>query len=236
MEDIIKVWKQYGIEGVIVAGLGLIVTGLLKSGKIGRFFSKISDRLLERVMERSSDENIMRSQINESNIVNHDIFNYIDFWMYSKVPAMKFSTDYRTAVFRKYLTVYLKCYKKELKRVVDSGEYKEMDSSELWKTMIDLLNQIVYQYESQSREQGIPDVVINKMKVKNNDTIQLTMDLIESVVNSQFYESENNYLKVYSIQNIILSVLESTISNSDFICNSINGELKGLTMDGFTEP
>ena len=112
MEDIIEVWKQYGIEGVIVAGLGLIVTGLLKSGKINRFFSRISDRLLERVMESSSDENIMRSHINESNIVNHDIFNYIDFWMYSKVPAMKFSTDYRTAVFRKYLTVYLKCYKK----------------------------------------------------------------------------------------------------------------------------
>jgi len=74
------------------------------------------------------------------------------------------------------------------------------------------------------------------MKAKNNDTIQLTIDLISNVSNSQFYESDDNLLKVYSILNIILSVLENTISNSEFVCNSINGQLSGLTtFDGGKE-
>ena len=74
------------------------------------------------------------------------------------------------------------------------------------------------------------------MKAKNNDTIQLTIDLISNVSNSQFYESDDNLLKVYSILNIILSVLENTISNSEIVCNSINGQLSGLTtFDGDKE-
>jgi hypothetical protein len=78
------------------------------------------------------------------------------------------------------------------------------------------------------------------MKAKNNDTIQLTIDLIEGITNSQFYESEKNLLKMYSILNIILSILENLISSSESVCNSINGQLKGMSiMDGnrkITEP
>ena len=51
---------------------------------------------------------------------------------------------------------------------------------------------------------------------------------MEGICNSTFYNSENNLLKVYSILNIILSVLENTISHSQATCNSINGQLKGL--------
>jgi len=78
---------------------------------------------------------------------------------------------------------------------------------------------------------GIPKIIIEKMKVKNNEMINLIIDLIEGISNSSFYDSENNLLKVYSILNIILSILENTISSSDSICNSINGQLKGLTFN-----
>jgi hypothetical protein len=82
---------------------------------------------------------------------------------------------------------------------------------------------------------GIPKIIIEKMKVRNNDTISLTIDLLEGVCTSQFYASDRNLLKVYSILNILLSVLENTISSSANICNSINGQLKGLSMDGEEE-
>ena len=111
-----------------------------------------------------------------------------------------------------------------------------MDDAEIWKTFLDLMNRIVYDYEREMSDSGIPKVVIDKMKVRNNDTITLTIDLIEGVCSSQFYESDNNLLKVYSILNILLSVLENTIMNSNSVCNSINGQLKGLKFDGFTEP
>jgi len=78
------------------------------------------------------------------------------------------------------------------------------------------------------------------MRVKNSDTITLTIDLIEGICSSSFYESENNYLKTYSIFNIIMSILDNTLSNSGRVCDSINGELAGLSFnDGgriVTEP
>ena len=42
------------------------------------------------------------------------------------------------------------------------------------------------------------------MKVRNNDTLNLTIDLIEGICNSRFYNSKNNLLKVYSIYRQIL--------------------------------
>ena len=152
------------------------------------------------------------------------------------IPTLKFSTDYRTAVFRKYLTLYLKSYKSNILKFVTSKEYESMDEPLIIKTFLNLINMTVYDYERDFIVAGIPSIVIEKMKIKNNDNIILTIDLVEGVCSSHFYNSENNLLKVYSILNILMTILESTISNSEDICNSINGALKGMTFENYTEP
>ena len=196
--------------------------------------SSIMEKMIEKYLKKTTD--VTGANISESDVSNHDIFNYIDFWRYSKVPTFQFSTDYRTVVFRKYLFIYLSCYKSNLLKFVNSKDYKSMDSAQIRKSFLNLMNTIVYDYEKEMSDVGIPKIIIDKMKVKNNDTITLTIDLIEGVCGSQFYESENNLLKVYSILNILLSVLENTIMQSEPVCNSINGQLRGLTFDGKTEP
>jgi hypothetical protein len=65
------------------------------------------------------------------------------------------------------------------------------------------------------------------MKVKNNDNILLTIDLVEGICSSPFYNSEKNRLKVYSILNILLSVLENTVNKTEDIL-TINGALGGM--------
>ena len=233
--DLFQMFHKYGITGIILGITFLLLSGILKSNWFHGLWAKATDKIIEWfIKSRSSTEEV--KHIVESDIINHDIFNYIDFWMYSKVPTMQFSTEYRTVVFRKYLIIYLRCYKNSLADFVKDGKYKTMDQPELWKNLMNTINSIIRDYELACKEAGIPDVVISKTKSKNNDTIKLTIDLIESISNSYFYQSENNYLKIYSILNIILSVLESTMTNSELICNSINGQLKGLTMDGKKEP
>jgi hypothetical protein len=130
----------------------------------------------------------------------------------------------------------LKSYKSVLSTYVNSKEFESMDDAQICKSLLNLINSIVYDYEKEMSNVGIPKVIIDKMKEKNNTTISLMLDLIDGVCGSQFYKSENNLLKVYSILNILLSVLENTISNSESVCNSINGQLKGLTFEGKTEP
>lgn len=203
---------------------------MIKSAWMKKIYNKLTDIFVERFMkEKTKDsKSSLITNITESDITSHEIFNYINLWKYSMVPTMTFSTEYRTVVFRKYLTIYLGCYRDDLKDFLQT-DYKSMGPSEIKGAFLDLLNKIIYDYERMMVDAGIPKVIIEKMKVRNNDTINLTIDLIEGICGSNFYDSDNNYLKVYSILNIILSVLDNTISNSESTCDSINGQLAGMS-------
>ena len=243
MKDIFQYFEKHLGQSIAVTILAGVVYALVlmltKSTWFNNFMTKISDRFLDKVMKKKTEVVKIRT-ITESDILNHEIFKYIDFWMYSRVPTIQFSTEYRTVVFRKYLSIYLKKHKENIKKYVDEKKFETMDDPTLWNSLLDLINDTIYDYEKEMESVGIPKIVIEKMKVKNNDIISLTIDLISGVCDSQFYTSEKNLLKIYSILNIMLSILENTISNSDHICNSINGQLKGLKFtDGnkiFTEP
>lgn len=232
IKEIFEVW---GWPGLIISLIILLLITLLKSEFLSKIVSKFSDWIVEKFM-RNKIKDLNEKKITESDITNHDIFNYIDFWIYSKVPTIQFSTEYRTAVFRKYLTLYLKSYKTVIINYVNSKEFEKMDDAQICKSLLNLINSIVYDYEKEMINAEIPKIIVDKMKEKNNTTISLMLDLIDGVCGSQFYKSENNFLKVYSIMNILLSVLENTISNSESVCNSINGQLKGLSFEGKTEP
>jgi hypothetical protein len=236
LDELINLIEKHGVKGFVGVLIVYSLISIFKSQWFGNIFTKISDKFVERFMksETKNVDNIRK--INDSDISNHDIFNYIDFWTYSKVPTFQFSTEYRTAVFRKYLTIYLKNYKRNIEKFVADKSYETMDQPQILKAFLNLINQTVYDYEREMLETGIPPIIIEKMKVRNNDNISLTIDLVEGVCSSQFYNSENNLLKIYSILNILLTVLESTINSSEGICNSINGALKGLTFDGKIEP
>jgi hypothetical protein len=227
VNDIISLLEKYGIKGGIVAFIVIALYFIYKSKILNKFVTTLSEKYVESFMKKTGRKEIV--EINISDIENHDIFNYIDFWSYSKIPTFKFSTEYRTVVFKKYLLIYLESHKFQINNFINSKKYLTMNDSELWKSFLALINDIVYLYEKSMQDANIPQVIIDKMKVKNNDTISLTIDLIEGICNSQFYKSEDNLLKVYSILNIMLSILENTIQNSEPVCNSINGQLKGLT-------
>lgn len=228
--NIFKMVREYGIGGFLFLAIVIIGSAIVKSKWFSEWWTNKTDRIIEWFLKKNV-KNSLDSDVTESDILNHDIFNYIDFWIYSKIPTFQFSTDYRTIVFRRYLSIFLKKYKENLLDFVSQEKYQTMDQAELWKNLLNLINNIIYKYEMECESLGIPKIVISKMKSKNNDTISLTIDLIESIINSKFYQSDKNLLKMYSILNIILSVLESGITNSEVICNSINGQLKGLKIE-----
>ena len=233
--DIFDNIQGFGIGSIVVSALTVIFWIIEKTiglpSVISKIFYKIVDSFLKDKIKSISEVN----SIKETDVINHDIFNYIDYWTYSKVPTIQFSSEYRTIVFRRYLTIFLQKHKSNLQKWVHDKSFEEMDDSQLWTSLLSLINRTIYDYEKEMEVNGIPKIIIEKMKVKNNDTISLTIDLLEGVCNSQFYSTEKNLLKVYSILNILLSVLENTISSSANICNSINGQLKGLSIDGVME-
>lgn len=225
--DLYTLFKTYGLNGpmlLIITSIAFIIYLIIKNNLVGKKINGLFQKLFSEP----------KLHINISNILNHNMFNYIDFWVYSRVSAMKFSSDYRTIIFRKYLTILLMKYKDHTNQYIASKVYEKMDDAELWKSILTLINSIVYDYEREMETMGIPKIIIEKMKEKNNETITLIIDLTESVCSSEFYNSENNLLKIYTIQNVLLSVLQNVINSSVVVCNSINGSLKGqfIVVDG----
>jgi hypothetical protein len=235
--DLVTLVENHGLRGILTSAVLFGIYTLIKSEWFSNLMGKVSDWFMDKFMSNKI-KNVESSvrKINVSDIENHDVFNYIDFWTYSKVPTFQFSTEYRTAVFRKYLTIFLKNYKRNIEKFVADKSYEEMDEPQILKSFLNLINQTVYDYEREMIDVGITPVIIEKMKVKNNDNILLTIDLVEGICSSPFYDSDKNLLKVYSILNIIMSILENTVNGSEVICNSINGQLKGLTFEGKIEP
>ena len=146
--DVMKFLELYGLKGFLFLSIIVIIGSVVKSEWFGKWLSKVSDKFVERFMRNKtkSIDNQVRN-ITDSDITNHDIFNYIDFWMYSKVPTFQFSTEYRTAVFRKYLSIYLRNYKNDISSFVTSKKYQTMDQAEIWRELLNLINTIVYDYE-----------------------------------------------------------------------------------------
>lgn len=234
--DISQIIEKYGILGVLGIILIFSIISILKSKWFGNVVSNLYTSIIENFMKSKTKSSRLLKDVSESDISNHDLFNYIDYWNNSKIPAFQFSTEYRTAVFRKYLSIFLSSYKNNVQNYVECKKYQEMDRAELSTSLLNLLNVIIYDYEKEAQDVGLPKIVIDKMRLRNNSNISLTIDLIKGICSSQFYSSEKNLLKVYSILNIILSVLESAISGSENVCNSINGKLKGMIFNGKQEP
>ena len=236
IESLFDLVAEHGVLTALIVVVIFVVVMLAKANLLGDIFKGIGKKIKNRKNKKNKENNNTQIQVKESDIINHEIFNLIDFWVYSKIPTIQLSTEFRTAVFQKYLHIYFKSYKDILHIHVNDGSYKEMDNPELRQFLLKIITDIVFDYETEMRKARIPEIVISRMKAKNNDTLNLTIDLINSICDSAFYNSEHNLLKVYSFLNIVLSILENTMSHCEEVSESINGELKGLRYDGFIEP
>lgn len=226
---IVDLVTDHGLFTAIIVAIIFIIVMVAKTNSL----RKILD-LFKNIKTKSKPSSPVK--VKESDIINHEIFNLIDFWVYSKIPTLQLKTDFRNAAFKKYLHIYFRSYKDILHVYTNAAEYKKLDNSELRKDLLKLITDIVFDYESEMMKSGIPPIIISKMKEKNNEALKLTIELINSICDSDFYNSERNLLKMYSFLNIVLSILENTLSHCEEVSGNINGELRGMTFNGFTEP
>jgi hypothetical protein len=90
IDDITTLLESYGIGGGLFIILAYIIIAGIKSEWFSGFLSKVSDKFIETFMKsKTKDVDVIRN-ITDSDITNHDVFNYIDFWTYSKIPTFQF--------------------------------------------------------------------------------------------------------------------------------------------------
>jgi len=234
-EQMAEAFSKYGWKTGFFLLISTIILTLLKSQFLNTLVKKYIDKWIEKIFRKNKD-NSAKVLFKDSDILNHEIFNYIDFWLYSNIPTIKFKTEYRSAVFKKYLFIYYKQYRDSLYIFVNDGKYKDMDNATMKSNLYSLFGDIVFNYENKMRNEKLPDVVIAKMKLKNNETYTLLLELVNSVCDNHFYDTDKNMLKMFTILNILNATLEYTINVANEVCDNINGELSGREFDGFIEP
>ena len=249
LESLIELFSKTNIPSGVIGGSLALLSALL----IALFKSKVFQELLTGIFnwnfsmkgkifkpketkKTKLDEEVMEESLSEDDLLNHDIFNYIDFWLTNQIPSMTLKSRYRTAVFRKYLKIYFKTYKYKLHEYVKSREYEKYTSVELRKSIFDLFLNITKAMENDMMSNDIPNVIITKMKHAHRSRNELALESTISVCDRNIYDTKLNRMKVYSILGLIYPILDNTITNIEPVCDNLNGELGGLSIDGFTEP
>lgn len=235
LKDLFDLFSVFGKWGAPIALLLYVCFVIMRSKLFAATFGKIVDWVLsllgKKLTERPKDTDEKLTK--KSDFSNHEVFSHIDYWVNNRIPTIRYKSDYRTMVFRKYLTILLRHYKISLQKLVSDKSTKEMDGDMLWKTILDMLNDTIFSYEREMEGVGIPKTVIESMKAKNNLTLVLTFSLLETVCVSKLYDSENNHLKMYAVLNTMMSILDHSISLSEMVCSEINGALSGCR---YTDP
>ena len=139
--------SNLSLGGIIASVLAMVIWVLERTfglpSVVSKMFYSILDRFIGDKIKNLKEINIIK----ETDVINHDIFNYIDYWIYSKVPTLQFSTEYRTVVFRKYLKILLQKHKSNLQDWIQSKNFEEMDNSKLWTSVLSVMNNIIHDYE-----------------------------------------------------------------------------------------
>ena len=227
--NIAELVERHGLKTTLISiTIYLVVMGI-KNG----YISNVLKKVFKHFKGGSNGNN--PNAISYTDVYNHEIFNTIDFWVHSQVPTFEFDTDFKTNVFRTYFKIYLTSYKNILTKIFKNSDFKKLDSAELRQMFLKTITDIVYDYESRMKDSNIPGLVISKLKVVNNDSLNLMIDMINSTCDNEFYESDNNLLKAYLFLNILLSVLENAIQKNKTYFNSLNGDFKGLEFNGYVE-
>lgn len=219
--------SDFSWELLFTTIIGILFTIFGKNKKTRKLFTWIRNTLLY---------NKKDNKIKESQIINHQVFNFINFWLHNKIPTLSFKTEYRNIVFKQYLTIFCESHYKILKNYAKYGSYRGVDISTLEKQMVRIITDITIDYEEKMISVGIPEVIVSKVRIILRRDLELLVNLIQKITISPVYDEDGNLLKVYSFLNVINTVLESTLINIIEVCDSINGELGGLYMDGKTEP
>lgn len=170
------------------------------------------------------------NSITESNIFLHPIFSRLKSWRNDNVMRLKFSTEYRTIIFQKYLSLFLECHENEIKTFIEKKEFQKMDGAQLLSVVSDLITEINSQHEVKMVDFGIPYVVIERMRKYNTSKTSLVHDHFRSIFENNFYESENNFLRIYTALNLITLLIQIALVNSEIVFNSIGEELSGRTI------
>lgn len=215
MESLIEhIWNIYGMAGVTVFMFVLI--GLKFNTEIKAVLSKIFSSKVDALLYEPKA--ILRSKL--------------AYWLEFKIPTLEMSEYGRSKIFRDLMTFKFQAVDRILIDIEGDEGFADMSRNELYRSVISRFHNIIEDYESKAKLEGIPSVVIAKFKKWHTPSLEYTLKSAELITQSPIYKT--NYDIMNAIYLLYISFLELSIAEAEKALSELNGELTGIEYKGYT--
>lgn len=219
--DIIASIERYGFITTLVVTLGL---GAIKIF-FANLFDKLKDMLLGADKKKTGDLN------------KHPIFHRLENYISVKIPGIQFDDEGRGMVFKDMLTTMIRCYVDLMRKIISDGFNPKGEAT--FSSNDDFIQKLsnygvntIKDYEDQWRKMGIPLICINKFNEWHSRKRDILFEDIQTIANSSFHESYNE--KIASFFDSVLTILNVSVIDAEYILKDLNGELSCQIYKGVT--
>lgn len=189
------------------------VTALL-TAIITWIFSPIIKHYLDKKSEKPLS-------IKSADIHEHPFFWEIDYMIKVTVPKLCISNDcLKSKMLRRFLRIKFKTVFNYYQKLAIKISFNEKVDP---KEYINIITNIVKDYELEAIEQHVPEIFIRKFSEWHTPKIMILQDLIEYISHTDVYHNDSE--KLSAILSSILMTLHFTLMDAVKVTNSMNGEL-----------
>jgi len=164
---------------------------------------------------------------------NHIMFINLRKYINYDIKHFTLGEKLREAIFRDFLLIKFTIVEDEFKKIIEDNNLELMSNEVYSKRMQDCIANIVRMYEIRAKENGIPDIAINRFNEWYDDKVQAIYAFIISVCEDTDIYNNNN-IKTKVIFDFMNHINNFTILGIRKVLLGFNGELSKLTYKGVT--
>jgi hypothetical protein len=156
----------------------------------------------------------------------------LTYWREFKISSLEMDEYGRNMIFRDLLHIKFDAFHNNLTKIEDADDFETIDRRELYTRIVTCMHNIVEEYETHAKAEGIPSIVINKYKKWHSSSMDYTLKSAELISQSPIYKTNYDIMNAVYLLNI--SLLELTIAEAERTLSKLNGELTGIVYKGYT--
>ena len=156
----------------------------------------------------------------------HPFSNKIDSIIDTKLPITRMGGPVRTEIFREVLTIFYKTAEEEVEALLS----KDITEENFLACNYNTANAIIKDSSAKMKEEGIPEIVIEKFNAWNSKRHDYVLNTISDIESSSVFSTIVE--KEYAVLNSFMDACYFTLMDAEKTLKNLNGELTGTMYRG----
>lgn len=200
--------------GVIAACVFILIV-LFKLNKLADFFVMIWNFILKKTVVYSPKAILISK---------------LAYWSEFKINKIVLKDPGRNLVFKDLLRIRFNVIKLHMFDIEETDNLEKLSRQELYTLILNCMNRTLVLFKERSKEEGLPEVVVNKFLDWHTESIEMILKSAELMVESPVYKTNLDVISaIYLLQ---AAMLEISIAEAEKALSTLNGALSGIKYKG----